>query len=109
MLLRWLGLVGGVGLLVLGSTSIVFTLVLPRAHPSRLADAALRGIHGASRLAADQVSSYEVKDRLMAFAGPLALLGLFTVWLTVFFFGYSLVLWPLVPGSLGDSLGEALR
>jgi hypothetical protein len=55
------------------------------------------------------VDSYEAKDRLMAFAGPLALLGLFSVWLTVFFFGYSLVLWPLVPGSLTGSLGLALQ
>lgn len=109
MLLRWLGMAAGVGLLLLGATSIIFTLVLPRAHPSRLADAALRGVHGASRLAADQVGSYEAKDRIMALAGPLALLGLFTAWLTVFFFGYALVLWPLVPGSLGAALGSALQ
>ncbi|MHB1854973.1 MAG: hypothetical protein ACYCS2_07945, partial [Acidimicrobiales bacterium] len=31
------------------------------------------------------------------------------VWLTVFFAGYSLVLWPLVPGSLLGSLAAALK
>ena len=108
MLLRWVGLAGGVGLLGAGAASIVFTLVLPRAHPSRLADAAFRGIHAATRLAADRVPTYEAKDRLMAFAGPLALLGLFFTWVTVFFFGYALVLWPLVHGSVRDSFGEAL-
>jgi len=109
MLVRWVGMAGGFALLFLGATSIVFTLVLPRAHPSRLPDMVLRGLHGLSRHAADRVESYEAKDRLMAFAGPLALMGLFLVWLTVFFSGYSLVLWPLVPGSLFGSLATALK
>lgn len=103
---RWLALVLGLGLLVLGGTSVVYTLVLPRAHPSRLANVVLHGLHGLSKWAADRVEDYGAKDRIMAFAGPVALLGLFGTWLGTFYVGYSLILWPLVAGS-GSGSGAA--
>jgi hypothetical protein len=105
--LRWLGLVAGTGLAVAAASSIVFTLVLPRAHPSRLSDLVLRGTHHAAKALADRIEDYERQDRFMSLGGPLALLLLFAVWVVLFLVAYSLVLWPLVAGGYPSALRSA--
>jgi hypothetical protein len=104
---RWLGFVAGLGLLVSGAASIIFTLVLPRAQPSRLSDLAWRATHGVTRWLADRFEDYETQDHVMAFAGPGSLLGLFGMWVMVFYLGYSLLLWPLLGGGFEACLRTA--
>ena len=105
--LRWLGLAGGVVVLAAGAGSVLYTLVLPRSHPSRLTEAAMRAALRAGSWAADRSDTYEGKDHVLALVGPGALLGLFGLWLAVVFVGYALVLWPLVPGGLGAAFRDA--
>src|SRR5579884_2859901 len=105
--LRWLGLAGGALLLAAGAGSVLYTLVLPRSHPSRLAETAMRAALRAGRWAADRSDTYAGKDHVLALVGPGALLGLFGLWLAVVYVGYSLVLWPLVPGGPGAAFRDA--
>jgi hypothetical protein len=105
--IRWLGLVAGVLLLASGASSVLYTLVLPRAHPSRLTELATRLIVRAGGWVGDRFPDYEAKDHLLALMGPTALLGAFGLWLVAFFVGYSLVLWPLLHGGLSAALRAA--
>lgn len=105
--IRWLGLAAGVVLLASGASSVLYTLVLPRAHPSRLTEAATRVTLRLGRWVADRLPTYEAKDHALALMGPVALLGAFALWLAAFFLGYSLVLWPLLQGGLTAALRAA--
>jgi hypothetical protein len=105
--IRWLGLLAGIVLLGSGAGSALYTLVLPRAHPSRLTEVATRSTLAAGRWIADRLPTYEAKDHVLALAGPAALLGAFGLWLAAFFLGYSLILWPLVNGGLTAALRAA--
>ena len=105
--IRWLALVAGVALLASGASSVLYTLVLPRAHPSRLTEVATRATLRGGRWLADRLPTYERKDHALALAGPIALLGAFGLWLTAFYLGYSLILWPLIPGGLTAALRAA--
>ncbi|MDP9068407.1 MAG: hypothetical protein M3N53_08710 [Actinomycetota bacterium] len=96
-------------ILVVGTAGSLFrTLVLPRAVSSRLSvfvgrRIVLTNVIRISRL----VESYEVKDKILAFAAPMALLALLVTWLTLFFLGFALILWPLTGGTIGQALRES--
>ncbi|HET6809814.1 MAG TPA: hypothetical protein VFH50_02260 [Acidimicrobiales bacterium] len=105
--IRWLGLVAGALLLASGASSVLYTLVLPRAHPSRLTEVATRVTLRFGRWLGDRFSTYEAKDHVLALMGPMALLGAFGLWLAAFFLGYSLILWPLLQGGLPTALRAA--
>jgi len=47
------------------------------------------------RLRTDRVTTYEERDRYMAFFAPVALLTLPVVWLTLVLIGYTLIFWAL--------------
>jgi hypothetical protein len=96
-----------VGILVLGSTAVsVFTaLVVPRVTSSHAMRTVARVIGANARRILPHLPTYEVRDRLMAFVGPVAMIALFVLWLGAFVLGFGLVTcW-----SSGDSLGSALE
>lgn len=105
--LRWLALVGGAALVLSAASSVVYTLVLPRSHPSRLTELAMRTALAAGRWAADRRESFGAKDHLLALVGPGALLGAFALWLAAFYAGYSLILWPLLSAGIGGACRAA--
>lgn len=98
------------GLAVIGvaSTSVLFTLVVPRGTPSRLSIFIVRRvIRGVFLGVARRVGDYETKDRILALAAPVALLTLFAVWLALFFLAYGLVIWALQSGSLLEAFRQS--
>jgi hypothetical protein len=103
--LRVAGLI--VGVFVLGSTALsVFTaLVVPRVSSSRSMRTVARGIGRATRRILPHLPTYEVRDRLMAFVGPSAMITLFVLWLGALVLGFGLVTW----WSSGESLGSAFE
>jgi hypothetical protein len=103
--LRVVGLI--VGVLVLGSTAVsLFTaLVVPRATSSRAMRAVARSLGKATRRLLPHLPTYEVRDRVMAFVGPVAMIMLFVVWLVALVLGFGLVIW----WSSGESLGSAFQ
>ncbi|HEX6509736.1 MAG TPA: hypothetical protein VF221_19075, partial [Chloroflexota bacterium] len=50
------------------------------------------------------VPNYKRKDRILALLGPVSMLVLLAVWLTLLLLGFGLMLWPLGDGNLGDGL-----
>lgn len=106
--MRWVA--GAVGVVVVfgTATSVLYTLVIPRAYPSRLSVfISRRVVRRASMVLADRFSSYETKDRILSLAGPISLLSLFLGWLLLYLVGYALVGWPLSHASFLTSLRES--
>jgi hypothetical protein len=103
----WLGVLIGVVILALTWTSVVFTLVLPRAvsGPGRLSiwiNRATRWLFFAiSRFA----HTYEGKDAVLAPIGPVAVLTQLVVWLALVGVAFVVMLLPYTH-DLGDAVGE---
>jgi hypothetical protein len=99
------------GLLVVVATgaNILSTLVLPR-RPTGLARVSL-SVYRAVRLVfvglARLARSYEAKDAILAFAGPVALVAQLAVWAAAFVVGFGLMLIPTTK-DLSDALLQAL-
>jgi hypothetical protein len=103
--LRVIGLIAGA--FILGSTALsVFTaLVVPRVTSSRAMRSVALVIGGTMRKILPRLPTYEVRDRLMSFVGPAAMITLFVLWLGALVLGFGLVIW----WSSGVSLGSALE
>ncbi|HEY2813267.1 MAG TPA: hypothetical protein VGJ03_07385 [Acidimicrobiales bacterium] len=101
----WLGLLIGIVLIVLTGTIIVFTVVVPRAL--RGAGRLSLSVNRATRWIFIRVSrlapTYEGKDAVLAFVGPVALLAQLAVWLFLIGAAYVVMLFPYT-----DDLGAAV-
>jgi hypothetical protein len=105
---KWLALIPGVILLVGTASSVVRSLIVPRASQSKV----LKVVGGmlvapGFTFVARRRKAWVDQDRLMAFAGPVALLGVFGTWLLGFLVGFTLVLWPLDHLTLLGAAREA--
>jgi hypothetical protein len=91
--LRLVGLV--VGIVILASTAVsVFTaLVVPRVTSSRAMRTIAKVISGTARRTLPRLPSYEVRDRVMSFVGPAAMVTLFVLWLSALVVGFGLITW----------------
>ena len=94
--------------LVLGTaSSLLRTLVVPRALISKLSVTVARRIVRQSFLFfAGRFKSYETKDKILAFSAPVSLIVLLIVWLALFGLGYGLMLWAVTDGSFLAALRE---
>lgn len=107
-LVRWAGFAVGVFMILGCAVSVGYTLVIPRGVGSRLSVlVGRRMVRSTFIFIADRFDSYETKDRVLAVAGPAALLAIFLVWLVAFLLGYSLLIWPLDHISFAHALREA--
>jgi hypothetical protein len=103
----WLGILVGVVILILTWTSVVFTLVLPRAvaGPGRLSiwinRSTRRLFFAISRLA----HTYERKDAVLAPIGPVSVLAQLVVWLALVGAAFVVMLVPYTH-DLGDAVSE---
>ncbi|SDN05764.1 hypothetical protein SAMN04487897_101931 [Paenibacillus sp. yr247] len=76
--------------------SIIDTLILTRRVKSRISITTGEGIRYLFKVLTYRTSSYEHKDRLLSYLGPLALLTNLVTWMGLFILGYALMLWPLI-------------
>ncbi|MGH2712229.1 MAG: hypothetical protein ACRDH9_13640 [Actinomycetota bacterium] len=86
---------------VLGSA--VRTVVIPRGIPARLTRVVFLGMRSLFRLRARPSLSYERRDRVMSLYGPVSLLVLLFIWITLVLGGYTLMHWGLGSLSFGDA------
>ncbi|MDV6012320.1 hypothetical protein [Haloechinothrix sp. LS1_15] len=86
--------VAGAALLVTTVLSVLWTLVVPRATPSTLAEAVIKGVRGIFVAAAWPWRGYRAKDRILAMQPPVALLALLVVWLGLLALAYALLARP---------------
>ena len=90
-----LAFVGGVLLVSLVLYSAVVTVVLPRGESATLTRFVFIGWRSVFVFFANRTKTYEAKDRIMAFFGPVALLTLPFVWLVLVLVGYWGMYWAL--------------
>lgn len=86
-----------VGALVVLATvvSAVVTVVVPRATPVRLTRWVFVGVRMLFMLRSRRATTYEARDRRMAFYAPFSLLTLAIAWLALVLVGYMLMYWSL--------------
>jgi hypothetical protein len=104
MVLRLVGLIAGI--LIVGSTALsVFTaLVVPRVTSSKAMRTVAKVIGVTGRQILPRLPSYEARDRLMSYVGPLSMVTLFVLWLGSVVLGFGLITW----WSSGLDFGSAL-
>jgi hypothetical protein len=102
-----------IGLLLVGAAgrSVIGTLIVPRAVGGRLMVWVDRLVDGFYRVLTARVADYKRRDRLLAGEAAVLLVCQLIAWLGIFYFGFSLLLWPFVPGGVTlafDTAGPAL-
>ena len=90
-LLRILALIGGFAVLGGTASSVLRTLVVPRAVLSKVSEVVLDSTVRVSRLVADRIADYERRDNILAWAAPLSLMTLLFTWIACFWIGFSLL------------------
>lgn len=91
--------------------SAIQTFVLPRGARDRISRTTFRAIRALFELRLRSTSDYYVRDRILAFHAPIALIALLPVWLILTMIGFAGMFYALGAGSAKDSLeasGSAL-
>jgi hypothetical protein len=103
----WIGF--AVGLLVIMSTlmSVAGTLVVPRAVNSPLTRFVEWWLDVVFRLLTKPVRTFELRDRILAWQGPMSLLVRLAAWMGMLVLGFALLLLPSLKGHLGQAFSES--
>jgi hypothetical protein len=105
--LRWFGFAVGIILLLGTAISVVGTLVVPRGIDSRISRATDNAVDMAFVLITRPVRDFLVRDRILAWQGPISLLVRLAAWAGLLVIGYGLVLLPIVTDTLAHPFSEA--
>lgn len=107
MALRWLGFTAGT-LVLLGTLfSVVGTLVVPRGIGSRISRVCEYTVDVVFLLVTRRVRELPLRDRVLAWQAPVALLVRLAVWTALLVVGFGLVLLPAVGDTVGHAFSEA--
>jgi hypothetical protein len=98
--------VGGL-LVITGASSVIGTIIVPRPVGSWLTRWVDRLVNGVFRLASATLDSYKLRDRVLAGQAAAILLVQLVAWLGIFFLGYTLLLWPFLPGGITTAFTTA--
>ena len=105
--LRWFGFAVGIVLLLGTAISVVGTLVVPRGIDSRISRATDNAVDTAFVLITKPVRDFLLRDRILAWQGPISLLVRLAAWAALLVIGYGLVLLPVVTDTLAHPFSEA--
>jgi hypothetical protein len=86
--------------------SAVQTFVLPRSARDKLTTLVFRSMLRLFNLPLKRTTSYEQRDRIMAYFAPIGLLALIPAYLILIFIGFAAMYWAV--GNVG-SVGQALK
>ncbi len=106
-MMRWIEGFAGIALLLATTSSMIRTLIMPRATNSLISMAISQVTFGFFRLISRRSKTYRLRDAVMAWASPVTLLGLLVVWLLLYFVSYALLLDAFDSGTI--SFAVALR
>jgi hypothetical protein len=107
MILRYLAAAAGALLVVSAGTSVVGTVVVPRAFGSRLTTFADWLVDRIFRAAEGMIRDARRRDEVLAFRAASVLMMQLTVWLLSYLFGFALLLLPFTTGGLGYTLSQS--
>ena len=105
-MVRVLAGIVGVLLVIATSWSLLRTLVVPRGS-SRLNYEKNQALFACFRFVAHRTGSYLGRDRVLTWASPLAIFSSLLMWLLLFFFAYSLLIFATSDLTLAVSMREA--
>jgi hypothetical protein len=106
--MRWLALIPGALLVAGTAVSVLRSLVVPRANRNLLMTVVGgRIVAPTFRWLAFRREAWRDQERILAYAGPIALLMLFGTWLVGFYLGYVLMLWPVDHVTFSGAIREA--
>ncbi|WP_298339163.1 hypothetical protein [Ferrimicrobium sp.] len=94
-----LAVLGGIVYLVL-SLNVIRSLLVPRIDRSSLLRLVIRTLTIPGQVVRRRIHNYEVRDRVLAFEGPISLLALLGVWVIGYLLSLSLLLLPAVSNPL---------
>ncbi len=103
--LRVLSIVFGIYINFIALNSTIQTLVLPRAAPDPLTRVMFTGLRKIFelRMKIAETQNYKMRDRMMAFYGPVAMLMLPFMYLTCVLLGFAFIFWGLGVGTPWES------
>ena len=104
---RWLGFAVGLGLLLATASSVIKTLLIPRASRSAFGSALGWLVRGSFRKITARVEDLRQRERILAASGPIWLISLLVTWLLSLMLGFTLLLWPLKRGAFPAALEES--
>jgi hypothetical protein len=97
----------GALLVITGARSVIGTIIVPRPVASWLTRWVDRIVNGIYRMATARIADHKRRDRILAGQAAVILLVQLIGWLGIFFVGFSLLLWPFVPGGLAAAFTTA--
>jgi hypothetical protein len=104
---RYIAAVVGVLMVLVSARSVIGTLIVPRAVSSWLTNQVDWVVDRVFRAASSRIHDHRRRDKLLAGQVAALLLAQIVVWLLMFFFGFSLILWPLVHGGITNAFSTA--
>ncbi len=104
---RYIAAVVGVLIVLVSARSVIGTLIVPRAVSSWLTNQVDWVVDRVFRAASSRIHDHRRRDKLLAGQVAALLLAQIVVWLLMFFFGFSLILWPLVHGGITNAFSTA--
>jgi len=106
-MIRWVGFAAGIALLLVTASSVIKTLLIPRAARSIVGSGLALLVRGSYRKLTARVEDLRQRERILAASGPTWLLSLLICWLVCLLLGFALLLWPLNRHTFPLSLEEA--
>jgi len=103
----WVACAAGIVVLIATSADVIGTLVVPRSVDSKISHAADVGVDLVFLQMAKRVSTYERRDRVLGWQGPVALIVRLSVWIALYVLGFAAVMLPIQRGNLRAAFSEA--
>ncbi len=97
----------GALLVITGARSVIGTIIVPRPVGSWLTRWVDRIVNGVYHVATAPITDHKRRDRILAGQAAAILLVQLIGWLAIFYVGFSLLLWPFVPGGIAEAFNTA--
>jgi hypothetical protein len=104
---RWVAAVCGVLLMITGWSSVIGTLIVPRAVGFWLTCGVDRVIVVAYRLVTKAIADYRTRDRILATQAAAILLAQLITWLGIAFLAYTLMMWPFASRGIAAAFTDS--
>lgn len=106
-MVRWLGFAAGLVLLLTTASSVIKTLLIPRAARSMFGSGLGWLVRVVFTRITARVEDLRQRERILAAGGPAWVIALLVTWLACLLVGFALLLWPLNQHTFPLALEEA--
>ncbi len=97
----------GLFLFIATTISLLRTVVVPRALTSIISDALARSITQIHKFIASRYKTYPKQDAVLAWNGPMIIVGQLVTWLVLYFFAYGLWIYGIGGVNFGNAFRES--